>query len=105
MKTKIIELHSISEAHKVWGYDKPLHPLISLVDLTKIKSQNSASGVSYQMSFYSISCKHYEGIFHYGRSHYDFSDGSLIFTAPHQVVNASHDAKVDEGWHYFFTLI
>ncbi|GAB3638237.1 helix-turn-helix domain-containing protein [Hymenobacter arcticus] len=102
MKNKFVELTSISEAHKVFGYDKPKHPLISLVDFTKLKPEVVAADAFYQMAFYTISCKHFEGIFRYGKSHYDFNEGTLIFTAPHQVVSASHDLQMDEGWGLFF---
>jgi AraC-like DNA-binding protein len=102
MKNKFVELKSISEAHKRFGYDKPRHPLISLVDFTKIKPELIASDEFYQMSFYTISCKHFEGVFKYGKSHYDFNDGTLIFTAPHQVISASHDLPMDAGWGLFF---
>jgi len=102
MKNKFVELHSISEAHKVFGYDKPKHPLISLLDFTKIKSEAVESDAFYQMSFYSISCKHFEGVFKYGKSYYDFNEGTLIFTAPHQVISASHDSEMEEGWGLFF---
>jgi len=101
MKHKIVEFHSISEAHQYFGYDKPKHPLISVLDFTQIKPETVASDASYQMSFYTISCKHFEGVFRYGKSHYDFTDGTLIFTAPHQVISADHDTQMDEGWGLF----
>lgn len=102
MKNKFVELQSISEAHKAFGYDKPRHPLISLLDFTKIKSEAVESDAFYQMAFYTISCKRYEGIFKYGKSYYDFNEGTLIFTAPHQVLSANHDPQMEEGWGLFF---
>jgi AraC-like DNA-binding protein len=102
MKNKFVELQSISEVHRQFGYDKPKHPLVSLVDLSKIKTETIAEDAFYQMSLYSISCKHYEGVFKYGKSHYDFNDGTLMFTAPHQVINASHDPQIQDGWGLFF---
>ena len=103
MKNKFVELKSISEAHKAFGYDKPRHPLISLVDLSTIKPDVTEAEINYQMSFYTISCKHFEGVFRYGKSHYDFNEGTLIFTAPHQVVSASHDSNMNEGWGLVFS--
>ena len=102
MKNKFVELQSISEAHKVFGYDKPKHPLVSLLDFTEIKSEAVESDAFYQMSFYCISCKRFEGVFKYGKSYYDFNEGTLIFTAPHQVISASHDNEMEEGWGLFF---
>lgn len=102
MKNKFVTLHSISEAHKAFGYDKPKHPLISFLDFTKIKPEVVEAHAFYQMSFYTISCKRIEGVLNYGKSHYDFSEGTLMFTAPHQVINASHDSEMEEGWGLFF---
>ena len=102
MKNKFVVLQSISEAHRQFGYDKPKHPLISLLDFTTINPEAVASDAFYELSFYSISCKRFEGVFRYGKSHYDFSEGTLIFTAPHQVIRASHEKEMDEGWGLFF---
>lgn len=102
MKNKFVEIHSISDAHKQFGYNKPNHPLISLLDFTKIKPEVVESDAFYRMSFYSISCKRFEGVFRYGKSYYDFNEGTLMFTAPHQVVNANHDNEMEEGWGLFF---
>jgi hypothetical protein len=35
---------------------------------------------------------------YYGRSQYDFKEGSLMFTAPGQVIGPVQEVKVDEGW-------
>lgn len=102
MKNKFVEIHSISEAHKVFGYDKPRHPLISLLDFTKIKPETVAEDEFYQPGFYCISCKRFDGVFRYGKSYYDFNEGTLMFTAPNQVINASHDREMEEGWGLFF---
>jgi AraC-like DNA-binding protein len=39
----------------------------------------------------------------YGRNHYDFEEGALVFTAPQQVVSVSGEVAEDEaGWMLFF---
>lgn len=102
MPNKFIELPSISQAHALFGYDKPRHPLVSFVDLTRLKGEATDADVFLNMAFYTISCKRFEGVLKYGRSHYDFNEGTLIFTAPHQVIAASHERRMDEGWALFF---
>ena len=102
MKKNFVELTSISEAHQVFRYDKPKHPLISLVDLTTINPDVTEAETCYQMSFYTISCKRFDGVMRYGKSHYDFNEGTLMFTAPHQAISASHDREMKEGWGLFF---
>lgn len=86
----------------MFGYSRPKHPLISLLDFTRIKPETVDADAFYQMSFYSISCKRFEGVFLYGKSHYDFNEGTLIFTGPHQVINATHDREMEEGWGLLF---
>jgi AraC-like DNA-binding protein len=102
MKNDIIELRSISEAHKLYGYEKPKHPLVSLIDFTAINPEVLATAYTYMMSFYTISYKRFKGVLKYGKSHYDFDEGTLMFTAPHQVISASPDIEMEEGWGLFF---
>lgn len=95
--TKYIDIKSISELHDFFHYDKPLHPLISVVDLSKVDRSHRKAGAAYRLDLYSIACKKIEGSFKYGRTSYDFSEGSLMFTAPQQVLSPGIENKV-EGW-------
>lgn len=102
MKNKIVEIRSISEAHNLYGYEKPKHPLVSLIDFTKISPEVLTAEYTYLMSFYTISYKRFKGVLKYGKSHYDFDEGTLMFTAPHQVISASPDLEMEQGWGLFF---
>ena len=92
-----IDIKSIAELHEFFHYDKPLHPLISIVDLARVDRSQRKPGASYQLDLYSIACKKIEGVFRYGRTSYDFAEGSLMFTAPNQVLTPGVENKV-EGW-------
>ncbi|MDQ0967776.1 AraC family transcriptional activator of pobA [Flavobacterium sp. W4I14] len=92
-----IDIKSIAELHGFFHYDKPLHPLISVIDLARVDRSNRKPGASYRLDLYSIACKKIEGVFRYGRTSYDFSAGSLMFTAPDQVLTPGAENKV-EGW-------
>ena len=92
-----IDIKSISQLHDFFRYEKPLHPLITVVDLSKVDRSHRKPGASYRLNLYSIACKKIEGSFKYGRTSYDFSEGSLMFTAPHQVLSPGIENKV-EGW-------
>ncbi|MDN3667981.1 helix-turn-helix domain-containing protein [Echinicola jeungdonensis] len=98
----IKKIKSISELHAMLGYEKPKHPLITFVDLTKVNAEAQTEEVFLSMDFYAIVCKSFEGTFRYGRSIYDFQEGSLIFTAPGQVMSSSPDLKITEGWALYF---
>jgi AraC-like DNA-binding protein len=102
MKPEIINIASITEAHKLFGYEKPAHPLISLVDFKKIKREGRIVEATYQMGFYAISCKGFKGALKYGRSYYDFDEGTLTFTAPNQVITSNPDPDMHSGWGLFF---
>jgi len=92
-----IDIRSIDELHVFFHYDRPLHPLVSIVDLAKVDRSNRIPGASYRLNLYSIACKKIEGVFKYGRTSYDFREGSLMFTAPNQVLSPGVENKV-EGW-------
>lgn len=102
MKDKFIDIESISEVHRFYNIDKPRHPLITIIDLTTTNPDRSQEQIFYRTGFYNIMCKKFEGEMKYGRAYYDFEEGSLMFTAPNQVISASPDLKVSEGWGLFF---
>ncbi|WP_343631723.1 helix-turn-helix transcriptional regulator [Fluviicola sp.] len=91
------DIQSISELHDFFRYEKPVHPLISVIDLAKVDRSHRIADAKYRLNLYSIACKKIEGSFKYGRTHYDFSEGALMFTAPHQVLSPGIENKV-EGW-------
>jgi AraC family transcriptional activator of pobA len=92
-----LDIESITELHEFFRYGPPLHPLITIVDLAKVQRSHRKPGVSYRLNMYSVACKQIEGHFNYGRTAYDFSEGTLMFTAPNQVLSPGIENKV-EGW-------
>lgn len=51
---------------------------------------------------YTIVYKKFKGSLKYGRSNYDFQEGTLMFTAPNQVMSPSADTEIEEGWFLAF---
>ena len=96
-----IDLESISDLHALVHYPPPRHPLISVVDHCDFYRMRPMEKALYRFGFYTISCKRYEGLLYYGKSQYDFKEGSLLFTAPWQVIGTGPDVTVDEGWALF----
>jgi AraC-like DNA-binding protein len=100
----ITTIESISDLHARLGYQKPKHPLITVIDLTKA-SPNQAkheADHAFSLGFYAIVCKRFEGLLTYGRNYYDFDGGTLLFTAPHQVLSVNADLHIQEGWALYF---
>lgn len=91
------DIQSVSELHEFFRYEKPRHPLITVVDLTRVDRSQRKPDASYRLNLYSIACKKIEGSFKYGRTIYDFGEGTLMFTAPNQVLTPGIENRV-KGW-------
>jgi AraC-like DNA-binding protein len=96
-----VDIESIAELHDLVHYPRPRHPLISVINHEDFYARRPKGKGLYRFGFYTISCKKFEGLLYYGKSHYDFSEGSLLFTAPGQIIGSGPDIKVDEGWALF----
>lgn len=80
------KFESLSEFHRVFGLPKPLHPMISFINLEDIKIQTDELGDNFILDFYKISYKNNLcGQAKYGQNYYDFGEGGLVFTAPNQL--------------------
>ena len=99
--SEIIEIKSISEASKVFGFPAPKHPLVNLIWAKDMPDFKQYLGLKYNMGLFAISLKDgIEGRLGYGRNNYDFTDGTMVFSKPNQVLSIeektiSEDAK---GW-------
>src|ERR1700754_1055259 len=103
MHDRFVDIESISDLHDFYGRSKPKHPLITVIDMTKVdRSGRSKDEVLYRLCFFLIFCKRFKGAFKYGKSSYDFNEGSLMFTAPSQVMACGPDIQIEEGWGLFF---
>ncbi|MDN5287860.1 MAG: AraC family transcriptional regulator [Mucilaginibacter sp.] len=102
MKREIREPYvfsSISELHRALNLPKPLHPLISLVDYSKVKSIPSEFETPLMLNFYKISYKsNFYGKIKYGQSYYDFDEGGLFFIALNQILSSSLEEKKYAGY-------
>lgn len=102
-KSKLVHIKTITEFHRMAGLPKPQHPLISVVDYSKLNLQGVSGNVIVEC--YSIAIKkgmNYE--LKYGQNNYDFDEGVMIFTAPNQVIkveNKATDRSKVSGWILF----
>ncbi|CAG5015862.1 HTH-type transcriptional activator RhaR [Dyadobacter sp. CECT 9275] len=104
MKQDIKNIRSIGQLHEIFGFGKPTHPLISIIDVSKWKISEQFVGVKYTSELYTIGLKDKSCGLHYGRNTYDFDEGVLFFTAPDQVQSVSKTQELNEiqGWMLFF---
>ncbi|MBB6369823.1 helix-turn-helix domain-containing protein [Chryseobacterium shigense] len=97
-----LKISSISELHNLLQLPKPLHPLVSLVDNTKMIVNKEFLNRSFYLNFYKISYKFSEhGKMGYGQGYYDFNEGGMMFTAPGQILST----EVDEAYCGYTLLI
>jgi AraC family transcriptional activator of pobA len=100
---KVVKLASITEIHRLLGIPGPLHPLITLLDTREERVNLSRLPVSYVTTLYKISfISKLGGKFRYGQSYYDFDEGSMVFTAPNQIVGSTKIYKGNEGYSLIF---
>lgn len=84
-KFKVHKINTISEFHTIANLPKPEHPLISLIDYSKVEYQFAEKEVVWIQGFYTIGLKrNVAGKFVYGQQIYDFNEGLLTFIASGQ---------------------
>ena len=88
MPDNIIRLDTIEKYNRILGAET-LHPLVSMTDLSKLKNIRHCRK---EFGFYCIFYKELAcGTIQYGRSKYDYQEGTLLFVSPGQI------AGVDDG--------
>jgi len=102
--TDFFHLKSIAELHRLFGLEKPLHPLITIIkEWPQIDFDFENTKMTSDL--YIIGLKgNVRGTFKYGRNSYDYEEGTLVFMAPNQVARFDEaDAELDRyGWNIFF---
>ncbi|MDC8100534.1 helix-turn-helix domain-containing protein [Chryseobacterium rhizosphaerae] len=89
-----LKISSISEMHDLLQLPKPLHPLVSLVDNTRMTINKEFLGRSFLLNFYKISYKYStNGKMGYGQGYYDFNEGGMMFTSPGQILSTDENAE------------
>ncbi|MEM6264933.1 MAG: helix-turn-helix transcriptional regulator [Bacteroidota bacterium] len=96
-----ITFDSISQVHQSLGIAKPKHPLVSVVQAKDIQTVSDFQDVKVVMNLYQIMFKQGNcGTLRYGRNSYDYQEGTLVFTAPGQVLSFEQESDPDNyaGW-------
>ncbi|MEM7087280.1 MAG: helix-turn-helix domain-containing protein [Bacteroidota bacterium] len=103
---EIIKLDTIAEAHEFLGLGKPKHPLISVLRMRDLLQDFEVDNVRYSLGLYQISLKDNcpYTIVNYGRNSYDYQEGTMVFTAPNQILEFVKRETLDDdaGWSLAF---
>lgn len=101
---EIVKIENISQLYEMMYQEKPLHPLIGVIDFSKhnIRDYNE---MRVSLGFYCVMFKNLcPGAMRYGRNYYDFQEGTLFFTAPNQVIAMENLDETEDvyGWALIF---
>jgi AraC-like DNA-binding protein len=98
---KITKLQSVGQYNQIRGA-KTLHPLVTMLDLSKAKPMPAQT---FHFGLYAIYLKELKcGELTYGRSRYDYQEGTIVFVAPGQVLGVQPKVKTfqPKGWALLF---
>lgn len=85
-------IRTITELHGLLGLPHPRHPLISIIDNGQLSVDTHSLPKTMLFDFYKISYKKAaHGRMRYGQGFYDFNEGGMVFTAPHQLISLVED--------------
>ncbi len=100
-KGHLMKIETLTQLHRVFGLEKPVHPLVSVVNLEDVKIIPGTLADFLVLNFYKIAYKsEINGAVKYGQNYYDFGEGGLVFTAPNQTFQ-SPDEKEKSGYLLF----
>ena len=96
------QFHTLAAFHSFCNLPKPEHPLISLIDYSKVTFNSSGTELKWVQKFYSIGLKrNVNARFNYGQQQYDFDSGVLCFISPEQFLKLEINTEAQAnptGW-------
>jgi len=102
--SKVFNIESIHQLHKLAGGPPPNHPLFCIHQLEELQALDATFPEKFTYNFYCAGLKKNlpENI-QYGRSQYNFQEGVLGFTAPLQLMSFERESTENAtGWVMFF---
>jgi AraC-like DNA-binding protein len=101
-KNKLRIFHSIAEMQRVFGLPEPLHPLISMLDHSKVAITREMLAHPFVMNFYNVTYNEFAGCrMRYGQTIYDSEEGGVFFVSPGQPLTGIETETGSKG----FTLL
>lgn len=98
---EIVKLDNVAAYNKMRGVPT-LHPLVTVIDLSKAQPMPAKT---FNFGLYAVYLKELKcGVLKYGRKHYDYQEGTLVFIAPGQVLGVQPNVTTFEakGWALLF---
>jgi AraC-like DNA-binding protein len=106
MKDVAYKVETINDLHKITGIGKPKHPLVTVIDYSKVNVTDVSDitkSDSFICGFYAVNFKKYCS-FIYGKRFFDHQEGTLHCIAPGQIItfDRKQEANASEGWGLYF---
>ncbi len=102
---EIVHIKSITEANALFGMEPPRHPLVSIMRAKDLPDLSLHTGVKINTDLFAVSLKDgISGAMGYGRNTYDFTEGTMVFSKPDQVL-VFEEKRIEEdakGWMLVF---
>jgi AraC family transcriptional activator of pobA len=98
---EIVKINSIAQYNAIRGVTTK-HPLVAVIDVSKAQPLPAKS---FNFGLYAVGLKELNSAqLRYGRSHYDYQEGSLVFVAPGQVLGVQPGVEIfaPTGWVLLF---
>lgn len=89
---ELLHFKKVSDYHTFANIPSPEHPLISLVDYSKVQYPPNVENFKWVQDYYAIGLKRnipYK--FFYGQQEYDFDEGVMTFISPGQVMSLANN--------------
>ena len=84
---KVIKLENVNQYNELYGLET-LHPLISVIDLTK--ATKTVNHIQMNYGLYALFLKESKSCdIKYGRQYYDYQEGTIVCFAPGQTAGVS----------------
>jgi AraC family transcriptional regulator, transcriptional activator of pobA len=97
----IVNIESVTQYNNMRGAST-LHPLVTMLDLSKAQPMPAKT---FNFDLYAVYLKEMKcGTLKYGRNHYDYQEGTLVFVAPGQILGVQPGVKTfaPQGWALLF---
>ncbi|RXK61001.1 AraC family transcriptional regulator [Lacibacter luteus] len=91
----VVHFNTVTDYNNSCGQET-LHPLVSILDLSKCPPREWEAGTTVKMNFgiYAIFLKDVVcGDIRYGRHYYDYQEGTLVFVGPGQVWDVEYETS------------
>ncbi|WP_324756408.1 helix-turn-helix domain-containing protein [Sphingobacterium thalpophilum] len=90
-----IHIDSVASYHEMMHIEKPMHPLFSIIDFSKITYSHPKETCYIHSNLYNISVKSgADCILQYGPHHFDFTQGAMSFFKPGQTIKVDPNAAI-----------